>query len=123
MNPKPKTHGNICFWGLVFSILFLYSYEIAYSVTLRPILGSSENRYDMRFPIGTYYNLVWNVRQTLVFLSNPSYTISEVVFPPDAYFADVIYFPFLAGVQWFIYGCIFGWLKSRINFKRHKTEG
>jgi hypothetical protein len=117
MNQERIRIRDVCFWGLLFSVFFLYLYEIALVSSERPVVGS-EHLYDIRFAYGKWYELISHFRQALISLSFPSYAISINVLPSDPYFDNCIYFPFLAGVQWFFYGCIFGWWRSRNRLKK-----
>lgn len=102
------------FWGLLFTIAFIYAYELSFVLAERPICGGGDEMYESRNAIAS------GIFQKLISLSFPSYAITINLLPADPYFDTLVYVPLLAGVQWFVYGYLFGWWKERRALKKRK---
>jgi hypothetical protein len=121
MRQDQRGTREIFFWGIFFAIVFLYAYEIALTLSVRPV-GLGDDIYEPRFAYGAWSRMLSSIRKLLISLSFPSYAISINMLPSDPYFDNCIYFPFLAGLQWFVYGCVFGWWRSRVRFRKASSE-
>lgn len=122
MKQAPTKTCGMLFWGSIFSLFFLYAYGLSFAIAFLPTPGS-ESLYHPRFSYGAWFSLVSGFRGALISLSFPSYAISINVAPADPYFSEAIYFPLLAGFQWFLYGCILGWYRFRIKLRKFAKHG
>ncbi len=91
------------FWGLIFAIVFIYMYELTYALGHRPLFPGGEEMVEIRYAFAAH------MFQKLISLSFPCYAITLNLLPADPYLDILVYVPLLAGVEWFIYGYLFGW--------------
>jgi hypothetical protein len=108
------------FWGLVWMLTYVYSFEILWAISMRPVPCSSEI-FDYRSSISHPAVIL---RQALWLLSFPSAQLLNRLIPDEPYTKELVYFPFGVALQWFGYGCLFGWfLQIRSARKKSpKTE-
>jgi hypothetical protein len=113
-----KGGGNfraIAFWGLIWMIAYLYSFEILWAIAMRPIPSASPELFDYRTSIE---HPAVTLRQGLWLLSFPSAQKLSTLLPDEPYTKQLVYFPFGVAFQWFGYGCLFGWWLQRRAMKK-----
>jgi len=99
--------------GLIFAISFIYAYDLVF-VSIR--LPDRENQYEMRSVPG-WWNVIGDpIRQGMICLALPAWLLVKSRYVP--YYAELVYFPLLAGAMFFMYGCLIGWasITNRLRF-------
>ncbi len=90
--------------GLMTMISFLYVYDLLFISIHAP--DREEQFADRRLP---YYlkPVAEPARRVLFCLAIPAWMLTKQVYEP--YYAEVVYYPLLAGVMWFGYGFLLAW--------------
>jgi hypothetical protein len=100
------TNGKLCIilWGMVFMVLFLYvnAFLLVSIKVPDPLEGYS---YRNVSPFWTVTSE--SLQHILLCLTLPAWIVTERIY--ESYYADLVYYPLLAAIIWFGYGCLISW--------------
>jgi hypothetical protein len=122
MNEKIIRTRGFLFWGFLFAVAYLYLYEISFTITWRPTPGAVDHLFEIRNTRPIWWQTSSLFGRVLQSLSFPMQAVGLNLLPSEPYFEASVYLPFVSAVQWFLYGCIFGWWRSRVQLKKSRAE-
>lgn len=106
-NENGKT--RILLWGLAFMTLFIY--VNAFLLVSVQVLVPGEG-YVFRYMPESLKVAGRTMHLVLLCLSLPAWRLALRVTFDGSIYRELIYYPLLAGIIWFAYGCIIGWARK-----------
>jgi hypothetical protein len=117
---KPR---QILYYGLLFVVLYLYSYEATFTTLRVSTPCAGDHQWEYRAMPDFLFKAIYGIEAIIEMLSVPSITIAERIFGQlDFCWEYVVFFPFFVAPQWFVYGCVVGWLRYRRKESRAKRS-
>lgn len=102
MEMQRKSPIMLC--GLVFMISFLYTYDLLFVSIHEP--DREEQFADRELPY--YLRIVAEPTRQILFCSAlPAWILTKQIYEP--YYGELVYYPLIAGIMWFGYGCTIAW--------------
>lgn len=107
MTTNGKT--SIMLWGLVFMVLFFYINAFLFA-SVRVPDPEEGYRYRYTLPIAHPFWVKADIslHLSLLCLALPAWRLALHIYGPG-YYVELMYYPLLAGMIWFGYGCLIGW--------------
>jgi hypothetical protein len=92
-------------WGLVFLVSFFYINALLF-VSIRAPIAEEGYGYPYVAPFWRAADIT--LLLSLLCLALPAWRLALHIYDPG-YYAELLYYPLLAGIIWFGYGCLIGW--------------
>ena len=115
--------NRIYTYGLTFMVVYLYAYIIVLSLSSRPTpTAFPEHLEEIRQMPTMVLWVISHLSRFIKYFSIPTYALAIRLYP-EPYYSECMYIPFTCAIQWFGWGCLFGWWSSRIrDFKTGSTS-
>jgi hypothetical protein len=111
-----KRLGRCVTWGIKWAVTFIIFYQIVFALSFRFTPGDPQHFY---VPSGSYYSYIGE--RIYRVLNDYPLGLGEIGLEmniDDQYLALLVYVPYFASIQYFVFGGVFGWWLSSYERKR-----